>query len=612
MSITTDTSASSAVLSPLYLLQHKKEAELSDGAFVRYQTVAPEDRSRFSPADGPLRVKLGLGYVQAVLAALHGVVRLFSYDAPGLTGRAALRSIGRSITYHFTWNDDHTANQFLLGGFTHSAGKPTYQAALLALVQAVALYRSGQTGQSAELVERWYSLVQTMERAYPRRFPEMGWEKPLVRSACTHSECRVAILRVCDALRMCLSFRLPDLARRETGVTAEELVPTSAGTTIIVPGTVLLNPAGIEATKPAPPEAAPSIVAPPEPLASTASPPSVSPIPAPRRTRTRKPKAEVAPRTAPDALPAELCLFGAHTARIQLALQRGGPVMLVGPTATGKTTQAIAAAQALGWGIEAVTLDEGWEADDLFGAYTRTRRDREWVFVPGPVTRWAERAIAGERVVLLLDELARGHKTVVSAVMRLLNEHHQSAIAGMKLPVPDGEDGPFHIVDIRATQQRLVIPCSRVRIVATANQGEQYAGLDLADPAFGRRWTGGWLQLAGYPADEAAKSLGARLGLAPTAALIRAMQQVELHVLAYQRKEEALRATLDLATLIAWGSATRFLLEHTKSTVKKAFRDAARDVWLDRLCPLEGAVLDPDIERVLLGFVTSAAPATLV
>ncbi|NCC94015.1 MAG: hypothetical protein EOM10_12155 [Opitutae bacterium] len=299
--------------------------------------------------------------------------------------------------------------------------------------------------------------------------------------------------------------------------------------------------------------------------------------------------------------------------RIEAALRRGGPVLLVGPTATGKTSQAVAAALRLGFGLETVTLDEGWEADDLFGSYRRTTHDTTWCFVPGPVTRWAERAAAGEPMVLVLDELARGHKTVLSAVMRLLNEHPADALAAMRLPLPPGEPGPFYVVDLRATQERIVLPCHRVRIVATANQGEGYHGLDLADPAFGRRWTGGWLHLRPYPPDEAAQVLGHQLGLPATANLITAMQQVAQQVEIYQSQEAILRTTLDLATLLAWGRTT--LATPTESgdlTVPQAFATAARDTWLERLCPLQGTQLDPQVERVLRTLVANAAPTTLI
>jgi hypothetical protein len=586
--------------SPLPILQHKREADLSDGAFVRYTPIAPSERSRFSPTDPTARVELGLGYVQAVLAALHGVVQSFTYDPPGICGWVTMRSSGSSATYHFSWHDD---GRFLLGGFRHSGGQPTYQAALVALVQAIAQARCGVTDATAELVARWAALVQAQEHAFPRHDPNVGWDRHAVAHAGIHPDVRPHILRVCDALRVALTYRLPDCLSRAAAVTADDVIVRAVGASIIVPGALLLHPGGIVPDIPVPGEPpTPVPVAPPEPDTPT--------VWARKRTARKKstPGTSPAPSNTSTATPR---LFGPHLARIERALARGGPVLLVGPTATGKTTQALAAAASLGFGVEAITLNAGWEAEDLFGSFTRTANTADWIFVPGPITRWAERAVAGEAVVLLIDELARGHPTVISAVMRLMNPYPRTALAGMHLPIPDGEDGPFHIVDIRATQQRLVVPCRRVRIVATANQGEHYAGLDLADPAFGRRWIGGWLQLTGYQPDDEAQILADRLGLHPAAPLVRAMQQVAREVLAYQQKEAALRAVLDLGTLLAWGTTTLQLYAHaapgTATAVAQTFIDAARDTWLDRLCPLQGADLDPQVERTLLGFVTAAA-----
>jgi hypothetical protein len=200
--------------------------------------------------------------------------------------------------------------------------------------------------------------------------------------------------------------------------------------------------------------------------------------------------------------------------------------------------------------------------------------------------------------------------------MRLLNEYPKSALLGMKLPIPEGEEGPFHVIDVRATQQRYVVPCHRVRVVATANLGEKYDGLDLSDPAFGRRWSGGWMQLTGYKPDEAARVLFTRISLPDPEPLSSEMQRVELQILDYQRKEDILRATLDLATLIAWGRTTLSLhanaTDGAKVNPQRAFLDAARDTWLDRICPILGADLDSKVERILLDIVTAAAPAALV
>jgi hypothetical protein len=282
--------------------------------------------------------------------------------------------------------------------------------------------------------------------------------------------------------------------------------------------------------------------------------------------------------------------------------------MLIGPTATGKTTQAKQAAFQFDMGFELVVLDEGWDAQELFGGYTRSGKD--WAFTPGPITRWAERVGKGEMVMLIVDELARGHRSVVSAIMRVMNEHSAADLRKMGITVPTGEDGPFYIVDVTATKQRIPVPCRKARIVATANQGDGYTGINLHDPAFRRRWIGGWLQLKGHEADVVRNILSDRLGLPHGSMLITKMQAVALLIAEYQRREESLIATLDLATLITWGLGV-LQLHRAGTNLRQAFVESAADVWLDRIVPLKGADLDPDIEHTLHGYIASNVPSTI-
>lgn len=259
-------------------------------------------------------------------------------------------------------------------------------------------------------------------------------------------------------------------------------------------------------------------------------------------------------------------------------------------------------------GFELVVLDEGWDAAELFGGYTRAGKD--WAFAPGPITRWAERIRRGETVMLIIDELARGHKSVVSAIMRVMNEYTTADLDKMGIPVPSGAEGPFYIVDVTATKQRIAVPCHKARIVATANQGDSYTGINLNDPAFRRRWTGGWLQLKSYEADVVRSILSERLTLPHGAMLITKMQAVALQVAEYQRREEALLATLDLATLITWGEAV-LRLHRSGVNVRQAFIESVVDVWIDRVVPLKGADLDPEIERTIHGYVASNVPSAV-
>ena len=606
---------------PFGLLRNKKAAELAAGAFTALQAIPPAQRSRYSPPGEDATIELGLGYVQAVLAVLFGVVTSFSFDAPGQHGRVAMRSSGGSTAYHFSWQA--TTERLLLGGFIH-AGHPTYQVAVVGLCQAIAAYRCGATTPYDELAQTWYALVRAMDRAYPRPSADLPWDKRAIEAACHHAAIRPHLVKMCDVLRVTLRYQLPSSLAREVGVTEPQvLAGATEGTAMRLPGSVLLDPAGLAA---APAEAAPAPPAPSAPAATSTSPVPAAPSPPapPTRAAARRrvataptpapnatapaPTTEATPPPSPTPPPASPRLLGPHVGRITRALERGGPVMLVGPTATGKTSQAKDAAFQLGMGFELVVLDEGWDAAELFGGYTRAGKD--WAFAPGPITRWAERIARGETVMLIIDELARGHKSVVSAVMRVMNEYSAADLAKMDIVVPSGAAGPFYIVDITATKQRIAVPCDQARIVATANQGDGYTGINLNDPAFRRRWTGGWLQLKSYEADVVRSILSARLALPHGAMLITKMQAVALLIAEYQRREEALLANLDLATLITWGEAT-LRLHRSGVNIRQAFVDSAADVWIDRIVPLKGADLDPEIERTIHDYVAANIPSTL-
>ena len=403
------------------------------------------------------------------------------------------------------------------------------------------------------------------------------------------------------------------------------------------------------------------------PTPATSAPPPGAPVPTPTPT----PVSGSTPRT----------VYGPHAARVKRALcASSGPLFLSGPTATGKTTLAILAAEELGMGVEVVVFDPGMDAQELFGGYARrtacpgervsptettvdsapvsvatpmpgrlpawarglvkaieviqvdtgrrlaeaqrrldqlARHDKEvatdWEAVDGPLTRWARRAIGGERVLLVLDELARGHESCVSAVMRALNTFDRATVEQQGLCIPDGSEGSaqFHILDIWMTKERLVVPADRVKIVATANLGDRYTGLDLSDPAFRRRWTGGWLHLGAYAPDTVGEILADRLSLPISAALIVKMKAVATQVEQFQRSEDTLIATLDLATLIVWGQTVAELAGTPGMNVARAFAEAAADVWIERICPLKGTELDPDIRSKLLQWVTANAPTTL-
>ena len=286
---------------PFGLLRNKKAAELAAGAFTALQAIPPAQRSRYSPSGEDATIELGLGYVQAVLAVLFGVVTSFSFDAPSTKGRVAMRSTGGSTVYHFSWYA--TSERLILGGFIH-AGHPTYQVAVIALCQAIAAYRCGATAPYDELVETWYALVRAMDRAYPRLSAEVPWDKRAIEAACHHADIRPQIVKVCDVLRVALRYQLPSTTTREVGVTEPQvLAGATEGTAMRMPGGVLLDPAGLAAvsaeaappatsaaTSPATPSAGTEPAEPeaPSPLTAPATPPASGTAPHIQERRARR------------------------------------------------------------------------------------------------------------------------------------------------------------------------------------------------------------------------------------------------------------------------------------------------------------------------------------
>ena len=173
----------------------------------------------------------------------------------------------------------------------------------------------------------------------------------------------------------------------------------------------------------------------------------------------------------------------------------------------------------------------------------------------------------------------------------------------MRLALPDGfgafPSERYHIVTIDALHVRAVLPASRLRIVATANQGEGYEGHEFTDPAFCRRWYH-WLHLPGYNDDVIRDILAERLAIKRTSPLINAMLQVDKEIAQYQADEDALKFILCLPLMINWGEQTLWYVNHPSSTLRGKYREAfelaARNTWLNRVCPYKGGNLDEEIE----------------
>ena len=288
---------------------------------------------------------------------------------------------------------------------------------------------------------------------------------------------------------------------------------------------------------------------------------SSRPIPAP--TVLARAVHEATEASAPIEKPGE-DLYGPYLDQVAMAVAQGGSLLLVGPTGTGKSSLLFDAANREGWGVEMIVCHEGKRIHVLQGGHTREveKEGGDWRFASGPITRLAQRIQRGERVALILDELARVHKEVFAYTMDLLNPYSLRDVQTM-MPAAEGDDMKlelpadfgtvpgtrYHILAVDILQRRFVIPTNRLLVTATANQGEQYGGNEFADPAFCRCWTH-WLHLAGYDESVIRQILASKCNLPVSAQLFDAILQVNKEVHTYHTREDALKMTLSLPLLI--------------------------------------------------------------
>ena len=116
-------------VAPWGILFNKKEARFAGGTITRGARIAAAHRSRH--ATDRTDTVFGMGFLDAILAVLHGLVGSIQTLPTAHQGRLVLRSSGGSSLYHLTWKVIPASQALLLGGFTRDVdGEIRYECSL--------------------------------------------------------------------------------------------------------------------------------------------------------------------------------------------------------------------------------------------------------------------------------------------------------------------------------------------------------------------------------------------------------------------------------------------------------------------------------------------------
>jgi hypothetical protein len=607
------------------MARHYSRPKMGHGDELGYCLMAnPAARSAHNTDKDPA---LGLGWVKALCAILMGALE--GADISMNRGKVFMRSIsgsssaGYEIGYQVVPTTDGTTLQ--AGPFTYG---PTYQVAVAAFVFLF-------SERCPELRDRWAALVRTL-RDFDTPTPDGHWTAEQINLAVSEDPGFRNRLEACaDTLRW--AYARWGASRNGPWVQYESLPLPGFTSMVALTKEQLLNPDRPDTRTTDPfPEVDEPIV-----------------------ERARVPEPDPEPETETLA-PTRGLIQNAHGPRIRKAIRKRLPVMLAGPTSTGKT--AWTQIEHLAWVsegekpglVDRVVLTPDHRAEDVVGSNVpvtitdlETGTVRESVrWSDGPLLRVIRHiATTGGRGAFFCDEVALGHHSVIPLIMSLTVPVGAEYVRGQGLTPswPDSRD-EYLMFRVPETQEAFVIPQDLFRLTCAANERDGYMQTARTEsPAFRRRLR--WLEIGSLSREDTQSILCARLGLPKTHSLITALLNVHQAVCEYQAKEEAEQAlvlTTNLDTLIKWGedvleayksskSAPEPEIDPDTSSPKKVrtrgerlrasdpgdklahiFIEEAKDLWVDAVVPNRGQAKDPDVMKAILDILTVHKPRGVV
>jgi MoxR-like ATPase len=284
--------------------------------------------------------------------------------------------------------------------------------------------------------------------------------------------------------------------------------------------------------------------------------------------------------------PAAATVHSSTVHTLRRLIRRGATALLVGPTGAGKTHAAKQAVTSEHSRMVVVKGRPGLDDRQLYGGIYPQAAGYAWV--DGPLAEAWRLAAQGERVVLVIDELAR------------LDPYHLAALIGALDPVSGTEaramgvagcaDDRLYYILALPTGEKLAAPCFTV--IATTNLGSDYQQVQTSfDAALLRRFAV-HVDIDRLDAASRRAILTAHGIPAHIASLLVEIEDVSVEQTA--ANGGLLQRELNLGTLMNWALEARSLVDDGLSW-EAAVRVAANLTIVPFACPRlpDGAIEQP-------------------
>ena len=161
----------------------------------------------------------------------------------------------------------------------------------------------------------------------------------------------------------------------------------------------------------------------------------------------------------------------AAQSKVSLAIRISKPILLYGPTGSGKTHAVLQAVRENGIPLYSIHISNGLEDIDLLQKILPDPETGKWQRIEGELVKAFRHAIE-EKVAILLEEISRSSKSLRNLLIKAM----------------DKKDNTYTLHDFTSGEY-ITVPAENIIWIATANLGGSYGDTLELDPAFMRRFS---------------------------------------------------------------------------------------------------------------------------